>query len=133
MRITLAPNVLIAAFITRGTCHELFEYSAQHHELVLSPFLLEEFRRILLQKFGMTKGDVTEAVALLHQRVEVVNPEPLPEPVCRDKDDDQVLATALSGACTCIVTGDKDLLVLDEHKGVAIISPKEFWAFEARS
>lgn len=53
--------------------------------------------------------------------------------VCRDADDDHVLATARTGECACIVTGDKDLLVLDAYDGVAIVSPRDFWAFEAQS
>ncbi|NBC15816.1 MAG: putative toxin-antitoxin system toxin component, PIN family [Bacteroidetes bacterium] len=133
MRLTLDTNVLIAAFISRGTSHELFEHVVRHHELVLSPFIVGEFRRILRDKFGMPAGDVAEATALLHERAEIVAPEPLPELVCRDADDDEVLATARTGGCICLVTGDKDLLVLDAYDGIAIVSPRDFWAFEAHS
>lgn len=121
-----------SAFISRGACHELFEHCVRHHELVLSAFILEEFERTLLEKFGMDEGDVAEAVALLRQRAEIVEPVELEEPVSRDPDDDRVLATALAGACACIVTGDKDLLVLEEHEGIAVLSPSNYWAFEAR-
>jgi putative PIN family toxin of toxin-antitoxin system len=34
-------------------------------------------------------------------------------PVCRDPEDDIVLATAIAGRADAIVTGDDDLLVLD--------------------
>lgn len=133
MRLTLDTNVLIAAFISRGTSHELFEHVVRHHALVFSPFILTEFRRILRDKFGMPLDEIAEAVALLRERAEVIDPEPLSEPVCRDADDDEVLATARSGRCACIVTGDQDLLVLDVYDGIAILSPNDFWAFEAHS
>ena len=133
MRLTLDTNVLIAAFISRGTSQELFEHVVRHHTLVLSPFVVGEFRRILRDKFEMPSGDVVEAIALLHERAEVVEPEPLPEPVCRDADDDEVLATARTGGCACIVTGDKDLLVLETYDGLPILSPRDFWAFEAHA
>jgi DNA-binding NarL/FixJ family response regulator len=34
-------------------------------------------------------------------------------PACRDPDDDLVLATVRTGECVAIVTGDRDLLILD--------------------
>ncbi|NNJ83335.1 MAG: putative toxin-antitoxin system toxin component, PIN family [Gammaproteobacteria bacterium] len=40
---------------------------------------------------------------------------PLPHPVCRDLDDDVILATALAGDAGVIVTGDKDLTDLISH------------------
>ena len=56
----------------------------------------------------------------------LVKPEPLPVPVCRDPDDDWVLATAVSGNCDMIVTGDQDLLLLGEYAGIRIVSPRAF-------
>jgi putative PIN family toxin of toxin-antitoxin system len=41
----------------------------------------------------------------------LVDPELPPKPVCRDRDDDPVLATAAGANATSIVTGDDDLLV----------------------
>jgi predicted nucleic acid-binding protein len=47
-------------------------------------------------------------------------------PVSRDPDDDHVLAAAVVGEADCIVTGDKDLLVLDPYEGIRIVTPREF-------
>jgi uncharacterized protein len=69
-------------------------------------------------------------VALVRPLFQLVSPEPLPIPVCRDPDDDLVLATAIAGACSCVVTGDKDLLVLGQYEGVVIISPGAFSEYE---
>ncbi|MGH7230968.1 MAG: PIN domain-containing protein [Nitrospiraceae bacterium] len=60
----------------------------------------------------------------------VVSPTPLDVPACRDSDDDIILGTALAGVCRCIVTGDKDLLLLERYHGVDIISPNAFWQYE---
>ena len=47
---------------------------------------------------------------------------------CRDPKDNKFLALALdAGACT-IVTGDKDLLVLNPFNGISINTPVEFLA-----
>ena len=133
MRVVLDTNVLIAAFIARGTCHELLEYCVHEHELVTSRFIAKEMREALVKKFNYSRREATEALALLNMRMTVVTPEPLPAPVCRDQDDDKIIGTALAGACACIVTGDKDLLVLKHYRGIDIISPDRFWRYEAKS
>ena len=46
--------------------------------------------------------------------------------VCRDPDDDNILAASVTGDCDCIITGDKDLLVLKRYEGVDIFSPRDF-------
>jgi predicted nucleic acid-binding protein len=71
-------------------------------------------------------------VQLLRTRVEVVEPVALESQISRDPDDDLVLATGLAGRCDAIVTGDKDLLDLVTHRGMAIVSPRGFWSFESR-
>jgi predicted nucleic acid-binding protein len=55
----------------------------------------------------------------------MVKPEPLPKRVCRDPDDDVVLATAVAGRADFIVTGDDDLLVLKRFRGIRILSPRQ--------
>ena len=133
MKVVLDTNVLIAAFIARGTCHEVLEYCVHEHELVTSGFILDEVHEALVKKFRYSRQDATETVALLNTRMTVVTPEPLPAPVCRDPEDDTIIGTAIAGACECIVTGDKDLLVLKHYSGIDIISPDRFWRHEAKS
>ena len=63
---------------------------------------------------------------VLKERIEWAQPRALSEPVCRDADDDWVLATAIAGKADVIVTGDEDLLVLKQHADIPIISPRLF-------
>ncbi|MCA1602016.1 MAG: putative toxin-antitoxin system toxin component, PIN family [Acidobacteria bacterium] len=46
--------------------------------------------------------------------------------VCRDPKDDKLLEVAISDAADFLVTGDKDLLVLNPFRGVEIVTPREF-------
>lgn len=130
MRIVLDTNVLIAAFIARGVCHDVFEYCARRHTLVTSDFVLDEFTRKLVGKFKCTSEVTDKAVTLLRSRMEVVTPTGLNTPVCRDEDDDNILAIALTGNCDLIVSGDKDLLVLKQFGKVRIVSPGDFQTYE---
>ena len=45
---------------------------------------------------------------------------------CRDPKDNKFLELAVAGNADCIVTGDKDLLVLNSFRNIQIITPKEF-------
>jgi PIN domain len=53
----------------------------------------------------------------------------LPQPVCRDPDDDQVLALAIAAKVDLIVSGDNDLLSLGSFEGVPIIAPAQAVTF----
>ncbi len=48
--------------------------------------------------------------------------------VCRDPKDDKFLEIAVNGEADLILTGDKDLLVLDPFEDIAIIKPGDFLA-----
>jgi uncharacterized protein len=132
MRAVLDTNVLIAAFIANGLCSELLEHCGRQHTLIVSDFLLLEFQEKLVGKFKYTVEEAEVAVRLVQSVAEPVTPVRLASPVCRDVDDDAVLGTAVSGNAACIVTGDSDLLVLKEYRGIAILRPSELIEFEAR-
>jgi len=130
MRVVLDTNVLVAAFVARGVCSDVFERVIEGHELVLSIHALNELERVMRDKLGFDGTRVDRAVALLHRVGRIVEPGPLQAPICRDKDDDAVLALALSSGATCLVTGDDDLLVLKAFEGLPIITPRAFLTFE---
>jgi putative PIN family toxin of toxin-antitoxin system len=130
VRIVLDTNVLIAAFIARGFCHQLLEHCISHHHLVTSEFILNEVREKLVEKFKRTSEVNDEVVTLLRSRMEVVTPTGLNAPACRDADDDNILAAAVTGNCECIITGDKDLLVLKRFQDIDIFSPSDFQSVE---
>jgi putative PIN family toxin of toxin-antitoxin system len=55
----------------------------------------------------------------------LVEPQPLPAPVSRDTDDDDVLACALAAEATLIVSGDEDLLSLGTFRDIRILTARE--------
>ena len=46
--------------------------------------------------------------------------------VCRDPDDDMVLACAVAAGATYLVARDKDLLDMQQYEGIAIVTPEAF-------
>lgn len=71
-----------------------------------------------------------EAIGVLRSRMEMVVTSSLESPICRDPDDDNILAAAVSGNAECIITGDKDLLVLERYESVDLLSPRDFLNLE---
>jgi uncharacterized protein len=132
MNVVLDTNVLIAAFIAKGLCHTLVEQCLRVHCVITSEFILGEVRETLTAKFKYSDEDANAVDALLRSRMRLVEPIPLPCSVCRDPDDDMVLATAFAGEAACIITGDKDLLALETFGEITILSPSEFEAYEVQ-
>ena len=128
MRIVIDTNVLLSALLWHGTPHTLFnQVRAGTVELVMSQTLLEEFAEaITRQKFAAILQRTTRTperiLNELQALAEMVVAPPLPQPVCRDQDDDAVLACALTAQADLIVSGDADLLVLKQFQGMPIVT-----------
>jgi predicted nucleic acid-binding protein len=58
-------------------------------------------------------------------RATIIQAPALRARVCRDRDDDEVLAVAAAAKSEPIVTGDKDLLTLNTYRGIPILSPRQ--------
>ena len=131
MNLLLDTNVLVAALIARGACTDLLEYCVRHHVIISSRPLLDELREVLSRKFHQGPVDVRGAIRLFAATFTLVTPDALEPPVCRDRDDDVVLASARAGDCAAIITGDQDLLILDPFQGIRVFAPSAFWKWES--
>jgi putative PIN family toxin of toxin-antitoxin system len=121
-------NVLVAAFVTEGICSKLLMRSRKNQfHLIACPLILREFERVLIKKFSATKNESRSALQILSEAIHrVVRPSPLDRSVCRDPDDDGILACALEARADYLVTGDQDLLELKVFKGIRIVTPRDF-------
>jgi len=125
VRIVFDTNVLFAAFVAHGVCSGLYEECLSRGRIVVSRFILEELHEKLLAKAKLSQSEAREIIAAVRADAELVKTQPLAAPVCRDADDDWILATALAAEADAVVTGDKDLLVLGRHAGIPILTPRD--------
>ena len=132
MRILFDTNVLISAFVTRGHSSEVFDHCLSEHMIYISPWILNEVQRTLTRKFRFPVNKTQQITRFIKGHCQVIRPRPLTKRVCRDADDDNVLAAALHAKADFIVTGDTDLLVLKSFRGIQIVSPSDFWKFESQ-
>jgi putative PIN family toxin of toxin-antitoxin system len=135
VRAVIDTNVLVAGLLWHGPPHALLVHlRAGTVSLVSSPALLAELASVI----GRTKFDVIlkrtntsreRSLAEVRRMAEVIEPPALPQPVCRDPDDDEVLALAIAAKVELIVTGDKDLLSMKGFAGIPILAPAEAVSF----
>ncbi len=130
MRVFLDTNVWIAAFLTHGSCAELLEHCLKNHILLTSKHVLQEIDKNLSKKFSFPSKKIKEILLFIQQPSTLVESTRLEKPTCRDPDDDWILAGIVSGNADCLLTGDKDLLILNTFQNIPILKPAQFWLFE---
>ena len=110
-----APGVVVRRILAQG---EVLFSEATFAELQtrmwrpkFDRYLTLESRKLILHDFRAVArwADVPPAVSTRR--------------FCRDADDDKFLHLALAGAARVIVSGDKDLLDLDQMDTIQILSP----------
>ena len=128
MRIVADTNAALSGLLWQGPPRQIIDHARAgavtlHSSLTLLAELAEVIGRGKFAQRIQRAG--VSALALIedYQRLAVLlEPEPLATPVSRDPDDDHVLACALAAHADLIVSGDRDLLVLDRFQDIRILT-----------
>jgi uncharacterized protein len=129
MRAVIDTNVLLAGLLWREPAYALLEQVRSGAlTFISSPELLAELAEVLARpKFDeiVKRSSSSREQMLIQVRMlaEVIDAPPLATPVCRDPDDDAVLALGIAAQADVIVSGDEDLLILSSFEGIPILSP----------
>lgn len=127
MRVFPDTNVLASAFGTRGLCADVLRLILAEHELMTGELVIEELRGVLRRKFRVPAETVKEIESFLRSYHVEPKPLELPKLMLGDHNDLVVVASALKSEAEILVTGDQEILNLDEPQGLRILSPREFW------
>ena len=128
MRVVLDSNVIVSALSTEGLCNRIFEYCiVKKHTIVISKHIIKEVRSTLRDKFKVNDIAISSTIKFLQEWCELDGHNKLSKRICRDADDDEIIALAKDNNVQYIITGDKDLLVLKKIDGISIISPRELF------
>jgi putative PIN family toxin of toxin-antitoxin system len=134
IQVVLDANIMVSGVIgferetsTPGAILRLFEDGL--FTLITSDHLIAETERALESPSVADRISLRAAeLALLILREHATKTEIAIEvrDVASHVEDDLVLAAAVSAAADFLVTGDRQLLLLGEYRGVKIVSPREF-------
>jgi uncharacterized protein len=126
-RAVLDTNTWVSGLGWGGPPGEVVEAAlAGRFEVVTSPALLDELRRVLAYpKLAAIFGGADEIVELIALASHVVRPT-MTRDLVRDPDDNRVLEAAIAAGADVIVTGDTDLLDLQIIEGTRIVTPADF-------
>ena len=121
MRVVLDTNVLISAFFWKGNERNILKKCrAKEHQLIISPQILREMRRVLSLKFSLPDEKINEYERDIILFSVMVVPKGELKIVKDDPTDDIIIETAQLGKADVIVTGNKHLTKLKEFEGIRI-------------
>jgi uncharacterized protein len=104
--------------------------AAERGEILLSVEAAEELAEVLSRpKFDryLTPQEREELLVAFLEDATVVFVDQSIQ-ACRDPEDDKFLELAVCGQAACVVSGDKDLLILHPFRGIPILAPAAFLA-----
>jgi len=122
-------NVLIsAALLKDSTPRRALDLAARSGCLCFSGDTLAELRIALarpkLDRY-ISQSLRLEFARIMAEQAYFVTPTTVPT-VCRDADDNEVLAVAIAARAACVCSGDKDLLSLGQYEAIPILTPARF-------
>lgn len=133
-RFIFGTNTIVSApLFQQSVPRQAFNKARSTGELLLSPTTLTELSDVLkrskFDKYVLEEERLLFLAALIRESRFVELDEPIA--LSRDVTDNKFLELAVSGDATCIITGDKDLLVLHPFRETNIFTPRQFldWNF----
>ena len=129
MRCVFDTNVVVsAALLSESVPRRAFDKALGRGTILISAPVLLELTEVLgrpkLNKYVREEERMRFLVALLKESELVEVTEAVTD--CRDAKDNRILELAVSGKADYVVTGDRDLLVLNPFRGIPILTPRDF-------
>lgn len=122
-------NILISANLSPGSVNrKAYDRAREIGMPVYSSSTLTEFTETLLRpkfdKYISTEKRL-QAISAYEKRGQLIRVS-VSIDLCRDPKDNKFLELAYEAGAACIVTGDKDLLVLNPFENIPILTAAEF-------
>ena len=128
IRVVIDTNLWIS-FLMGKTLSDLANHLISDEvKLLFSNELLDELVEVLQRpkfKSYFSAARIRELLAFIHAKAELVEVEQHFE-ACRDAKDNFLLDLCVSGKAHYLITGDKDLLVLNQFQGTEIMTHSAF-------
>lgn len=129
VRVVLDTNILISALFFGGKPHKIFNKILEKEIVgITSPYIIFELKDVLRRrKFNIDEEKIEEAVELIKECFEEVNPQTKLNLIQNNHPDNKILALAIDSKVDYLITGDKQhLLSLKKIKKTKIVSAEDF-------
>ncbi|MEG4984796.1 putative toxin-antitoxin system toxin component, PIN family [Microcoleus sp. BR0-C5] len=134
MKIVVDTNIFVSGWLWGGIPARLFRLARTRQLIICTsePILAELETTLNKQKLQgklQSLGFTVNGFGLMRGTREIVEVYPVSTidvPELRDANDNMILGTAIAADADAIVTGDLDLLVLQEYEGIPIVTAREF-------
>jgi putative PIN family toxin of toxin-antitoxin system len=124
--------VLVSAFVFGGIPEKAVKKAFLEGEIFVSPSLLKEYRDVPLALNAVGKIDhvqlkvLVSGIASFVSKAGVVYPQ-TSVAICRDMGDNMLLECCLAARADFLITGDKDLLTIENLPfEVRILTPRRY-------
>jgi putative PIN family toxin of toxin-antitoxin system len=128
-RFVFDTNVIISALMfPQSIPRQAFDAAKTRGTLLASTPIIIELNEVLSRKKFeryFSEEERIQFIAKFFNDAEIVEIKENIQ-VCRDRKDDKFLEIAVNGSANCIITGDRDLLVLHPFRNINIVLPNEF-------
>lgn len=135
MRIVVDSNVIVSAFIYPSSelAAIITQWEAGNLDLLFADEMLDELGDVLRRPHivaihGQSELDIQRFLARFGQHGVSIKPDRTLRVVFADPKDDIFVQTAIAGGAEYIISGDKHLLAIGEHRGIRIVAPATFLA-----
>jgi hypothetical protein len=127
LKVVLDTNVIVSGlnFPTSNLAKILILVASGEVANFTSRHIVNETRRILVDKFFWTREEVEAAEVWLKTFSKSVNPKNRIS-VIDDDPDNRILECAEEGQADFIISGDHHLIALKEFRGIKIVNPTKF-------
>lgn len=129
LKFVFDTNVLVSALLLKHSVSRLaLNIALANGQLLISSVAIDELNSVLKRpKFGkyVTEKERKQFISTLVRDAYLVTIT-RQITICRDPKDDKFLELAVDGNANCLITGDKDLLILNPFQGIPIVKPDAF-------
>lgn len=126
-QVVIDTNVWISGIVFGGNPEKIIRLFIDGQIIVIiSEELLSELRRKITERFPLFLPNLELLEASIREDALLVKLGTIRITASRDATDNVFIETAVVGNTECIVSGDKDLLVLGSYKQIKILKPAEF-------
>lgn len=127
MKIVIDTNVVISGVFFGGYPQTVLRCVVQGRVTASATAeIIDEYLEIAQEMVRRKQGHIRKDIlSPLIDKLELIEPQSDIH-VSRDPDDDKFIACANDAKALYIVSGDKDLLVLERYKNIEIVTAKEF-------